>query len=108
MKNNNIWVTLNNKLTKIFSFENQTQLAEFLLKTPSSNIPSIGSLYAYDLKVHQSQKVAYNKVYNKTSRGCLVNLLFLVSFGVLTLSIPSCDFKKSDKAGGSYDKPTVN
>lgn len=56
MKNNNIWVTLNNKLTKIFSFENQTQLAEFLLKTPSSNIPSIGSLYAYDLKVHQSQK----------------------------------------------------
>lgn len=32
MKNNNIWVTLNNKLTKIFSFENQTQLAEFLLK----------------------------------------------------------------------------
>jgi hypothetical protein len=54
------------------------------------------------------KKAAYNKVYNKTSRGCLVNLLFLVSLGVLTLSIPSCDFKKSDKASGSYVKPSVN
>ena len=54
------------------------------------------------------KKAAYNKVYNKTSRGCLVNLLFLVSFGVLTFSIPSCDFKKSDKAGGTYVKPSVN
>jgi len=52
-------------------------------------------------------KAAYNKVYNKTSRGCLVNLLFIVSFGVLTFSIPSCDFKKSDKAGGVYVKPTI-
>jgi hypothetical protein len=52
------------------------------------------------------KKAAYNKVYNKTSQGCLVNLLFLVSFGVLTFSIPSCDFKKSDKAGGSYRKIT--
>jgi hypothetical protein len=54
------------------------------------------------------KKASYNKVYNKTSRGCLVNLFFLVSFGVLTFSIPSCDFKKSDKAGGSYVKPYVN
>lgn len=54
------------------------------------------------------KKAAYNKVYNKTSRGCLVNLLFLVSFGVLTFSVPSCDFKKSDKAGGSYIKPSVD
>jgi hypothetical protein len=53
------------------------------------------------------KKAAYNKVYNKTSRGCLVNLLFIVSFGVLVFSIPSCDFKKSDKAGGVYVKPTV-
>ena len=52
------------------------------------------------------KKAAYNKVYNKTSRGCLVNLLFLVSFGVLTFSIPSCEFKKSDNAGGIYVKPT--
>ncbi len=48
------------------------------------------------------KKAAYNKVYNKTSRGCLFNLLLLISFGVLTFSIPSCDFKKSDSAGGSY------
>jgi len=54
------------------------------------------------------KKAAYNKVYNKTSRGCLVNLLFLISIGVLTLSIPSCDFKKSDKAGGTNVKPFVN
>ena len=54
------------------------------------------------------KKAAYNKVYNKTSRGCLVNLIFLVSFGFLTFSIPSCDFKKSDSAGGTYVKPSVN
>jgi hypothetical protein len=54
------------------------------------------------------KKATYNKIYNKTSRGCLVNLLLLVSFGVLTFSIPSCDFKKSDKAGGRYVKPSVN
>ena len=53
------------------------------------------------------KKAAYNRVYNKTSRGCLVNLLFIVSFGFLTVSIPSCDFKKSDKAGGVYVKPTI-
>ena len=45
--------------------------------------------------------------YNKTSRGCMVNLLFLFSFGILTFSIPSCDFKKSDSAGGTYVKPTI-
>jgi hypothetical protein len=53
------------------------------------------------------KKAAYNKVYNKTSRGCLVNLIFLVSFGVLTFSVPSCDFKKSENAGGVYVKPTI-
>ena len=53
------------------------------------------------------KKAAYNKVYNKTSRGYLVNLLFIVSFGVLTFSIPSCDYKKSDKAGGVFVKPTI-
>ena len=53
------------------------------------------------------KKAAYNKVYNKTSRGCLVNLLFLVSFGVLTFSIPSCDFKKSDNPGRVYVKSTI-
>jgi hypothetical protein len=59
--------------------------------------------------ITKPKKAAYYKVYNKISRGCLVNLLFLVSFGVLTFSIPSCDFKKkSEKAGGTYVKPSVN
>jgi hypothetical protein len=34
-------------------------------------------------------------------------IFFIVSLGVLTFSIPSCDFKKSDKAGGVYVKPTI-
>ncbi len=41
-----------------------------------------------------TKKAAYNKIYNKTSRGCLVNLLLLISLGLLTFSIPSCDIKK--------------
>ena len=40
------------------------------------------------------EKTAYNKVYNKTSRGCLVNLLFLVSFGVLTFLNPFLRFQE--------------
>ena len=35
-------------------------------------------------------------------------IFFIVSFGVLTFSIPSCDFKKSDKSNRSYVKPSVN
>jgi hypothetical protein len=34
-------------------------------------------------------------------------IFFIVSLGVLTFSIPSCDFKKSDKAGGVYVKPPI-
>jgi hypothetical protein len=34
-------------------------------------------------------------------------IFFIVSFGILTFSFPSCDFKKSDKAGGVYVKPTI-
>jgi hypothetical protein len=34
-------------------------------------------------------------------------IFFIVSLGVLAFSIPSCDFKKSDKAGGVYVKPTI-
>ena len=40
------------------------------------------------------KKAAYNKIYNKTSRGCLVNLLFLVSFGVLTFLNPFLRFQE--------------
>jgi hypothetical protein len=34
-------------------------------------------------------------------------LNLFVSLGVLSFSIPSCDFKKSDNAGGVYVKPTI-
>jgi len=33
---------------------------------------------------------------------------FLILLNILTFSLPSCDFKKSDNAGGSYVKPSVN
>jgi hypothetical protein len=36
------------------------------------------------------------------------SFLFLILFSFLTFSFPSCDFKKSDKAGGTYVKPSVN
>ncbi len=35
------------------------------------------------------------------------SFLFLILFGFLTFSFPSCDFKKSDNAGGVYVKPTI-
>jgi len=36
-------------------------------------------------------------------RAIFLGFLFLIS-----LILPSCDFKKSDKAGGTYVKPSVN
>jgi hypothetical protein len=36
------------------------------------------------------------------------SFLFLVLFSILAFSLTSCDFKKSDSAGGSYVKPSVN
>ena len=53
------------------------------------------------------KKAMYNKVYNKTSRGCLVQLILLFSIGFFGILVPSCDFKKSDSAGGTYIKPTI-
>lgn len=41
------------------------------------------------------------------NRKYFVRLLFLVSLGAFTFSLPSCDFKKSEKAGGTYVKPTI-
>jgi len=35
------------------------------------------------------------------------SFLFLILFSILSCSLPSCDFKKSDKAGGVYVKPTI-
>jgi hypothetical protein len=53
------------------------------------------------------KKAMYNKVYNKTSRGCLVQLILVFSIGFIGLSVPSCDLKRSDLAGGTYVKPTI-
>jgi hypothetical protein len=53
------------------------------------------------------KKAMYNKVYNKTSRGCLVQLILVFSVGFISLSVPSCDLKRSDSAGGTYVKPTI-
>ncbi len=53
------------------------------------------------------KKAAYNKIYNKTSRGCLVQLILVLSIGFFGVSTPSCDLKKSDSAGGTYVKPTI-
>lgn len=58
--------------------------------------------------VSNPKKALYNKVYNKTSRGCLLQIVFLLSLGVALFSIQSCDFKKSDTAGGTYIKPSIN
>ncbi len=33
--------------------------------------------------------------------------IFLISFLLLFLGVYSCDFKKSDSAGGQYVKPTI-
>jgi hypothetical protein len=53
------------------------------------------------------KKAMYNKVYNKTSRGCLVQLILVFSIGFIGLFVPSCDLKRSDSAGGTYVKPTI-
>ena len=39
-------------------------------------------------------------------KGLQINALVLFSF-VKIITITSCDFKKSDKAGGVYVKPTI-
>lgn len=54
------------------------------------------------------KKALYNKVYNKTSRGCLFQIVLFISIGGSLVSIQSCDIRKSDTAGGTYVKPSVN
>ena len=53
------------------------------------------------------KKALYNKVYNKTSMGCLVNILIVITIGLGLATFQSCDIRKSDSAGGTYVKPTV-
>jgi hypothetical protein len=53
------------------------------------------------------KKAAYNKIYNKTSRGCLFQIMILFGIGIGLLNFASCDLKRSDSAGGTYVKPSV-
>ena len=54
------------------------------------------------------KKALYNRVYNKTSRGCMFQIAIFISIGVSLVSIQSCDIRKSDSVGGTYVKPSVN
>jgi len=53
------------------------------------------------------KKAAYNKIYNKTSRGCLFQVMVLFGIGLGLLNFTACDLKRSDTAGGTYVKPSV-
>jgi hypothetical protein len=53
------------------------------------------------------KKAAYNKIYNKTSRGCLFQIMILFGIGLVLMNFASCDLKRSDSAGGTYVKPSV-
>lgn len=54
------------------------------------------------------KKAMYNKVYNKTSRGCMFNLAVIITLVLTFVTVQSCDIRKSDSAGGTYVKPSVN
>ena len=53
-------------------------------------------------------KALYNKVYNKTSRGCMFNIAVIITLVLTYVTVQSCDIRKSDSAGGTYVKPSVN
>jgi hypothetical protein len=58
------------------------------------------------------KKAAYNRIYNKTSRGCLVTLITLIGFPilifVLILSLNSCTNSNDSDKGAVYIKPSVD
>jgi hypothetical protein len=54
------------------------------------------------------KKSLYNKVYNKTSRGCMFNIAVIITLVLTFVTVQSCDIRKSDSAGGTYVKPSVN
>jgi hypothetical protein len=54
------------------------------------------------------KKALYNKVYNKTSRGCMFNIVVIIALVMTFVTVQSCDIRKSDSAGGTYVKPSVN
>ena len=54
------------------------------------------------------KKALYNRVYNQTSRGCMFQIALFILIGGSLVSIQSCDIRKSESAGGTYVKPSVN
>jgi hypothetical protein len=58
--------------------------------------------------VTDPKKALYNKVYNKTSRGCMFNIAVIITLVLTFVTVQSCDIRKSDSAGGTYVKPSVN
>ena len=58
------------------------------------------------------KKAAYNRIYNKTSRGCLATLITLIGIPififVLILSLNSCTNSYDSDKGAVYVKPSVD
>jgi hypothetical protein len=56
------------------------------------------------------KKAAYNRVYNRTSRGCMLTLIWLLGLPVLILAavlfLNSCS--GDDVANGTYVKPSID
>ena len=59
------------------------------------------------------KKAAYNRLYNRTTRGCMLNLLVVLFLGLLLmmpfLFLSSCSGGSSDSGkNGSYVKPSID
>jgi len=57
------------------------------------------------------RKAAYYRVYNRTSRGCLVTLLYLIIIPILlfvTLSFSGCDDNNTKAKKSVYVRPSVD
>jgi hypothetical protein len=58
------------------------------------------------------KRAAYNRVYNRTSRGCMVTLIWLISIPILilliTLQLSSCSGNVDEGSSATYVKPSVD
>jgi len=57
-------------------------------------------------------RAAYNRVYNRTSRGCILTLIWLISIPMLilliTLQLSSCSGNVEEGVSATYLKPSVD
>jgi hypothetical protein len=53
------------------------------------------------------KRAAYNRVYSRTTRGCMLQLLLFFSLGLGLIGFASCDLKRTDDSGGTYVGPSV-